>query len=154
MHLLVRIIPGVVRTRHVTKRPGLLPTTFCKRVLGLDRDNVQREPRLRDLTSVFMAAVRLICLVVAVWMTVTHRHRQQTAAAVTHELFSGAALWGNTQQRKHAQMHMNANGHECMFFTTQKLFFLHYFHGFPGDLPLIITTPAWPQPSVLHIYTE
>lgn len=44
------------------------------------------------LTFVFMAAVGLVCLVVAVWMTVAHRHRQQTAATVTHKLLSGAAL--------------------------------------------------------------
>lgn len=44
------------------------------------------------LTLVLVAAVCLVHLVVAVWMTVAHRHRQQAAAAVAHELFSGAAF--------------------------------------------------------------
>lgn len=56
------------------------------------------------LTFVFMAAVRLVWLVVAVWVTVAHRHRQQTAAAVAHKLFSGAALWENTK-RTHTDAH-------------------------------------------------
>ena len=60
------------------------------------------------LTFVFMAAVGLVCLVVAVWMTVAHRHRQQTAATVTHKLLSGAALWENTHRCTWIQMVMNA----------------------------------------------
>ncbi|KAG7223072.1 hypothetical protein INR49_015831 [Caranx melampygus] len=47
--------------------------------------------------------VCLIRLVMAVWMTVAHRHRQQTTSTVAHELFSGAALCENTP------MHINAH---------------------------------------------
>lgn len=40
----------------------------------------------------FVAAVCLVTLVLAVWMAVAHRHRQQAVTAVTHELLPGAAL--------------------------------------------------------------
>lgn len=95
LYLLVKIRPGVVWTRHGTIGTKHLATTFCGTVLFMclrSCPNFRLWSLALFLTTVFVSTVGFISLVVAVWMTVTHRHGQQTATVVTRELVSGATL--------------------------------------------------------------
>lgn len=93
----------MVWTWQVSIRTSNLPTTFCGRSGEFTLVSAYSVSRFwfssNVLTPVFVAAVCLVCLVVTVWLTVAHRHRQQTATTVTQELFSWAALWENTHNK-------------------------------------------------------